>query len=253
MPVNSLISSRASTSLKPRRSAVVATSLALLLASACNQNAEPVKPKGPSAQEIEQRLLRISEAALAARPAPDATVQPWTRLAAVLPDAIGKLTASAPATGHTDTIGTQISKASRSYVVDKQTATIEVMDVARAPSVMLAFLLQQSAAKDPSAATEDGSKVTATNVGVLPALTRYAPTAREGHVTVAVANRFIVELRLSPTPNIEEAARIAGALPLEAIAALASPTVKTGEPPTATPAAVPAPAQAIPDLNQDAP
>lgn len=251
MPVNSSTNSHAFKNPSPLHVRLAAT-LALMWLSACNSSAEPAKPTGPSPQEIEQRLLRISETALAARAGSEPPAQPWASLAAVLPDAIGKLTASAPATGHTDTAATQISKANRTYVADGQTAEVQVMDVARAPSVLLAFLLQQSASQQPNAVAEDGSKITSTNVGQHPAITRYASVSRTAHVTIAVAKRFVVELRLSPTPSIEEAARIAGALPLEAIAALATPPVTAGEPQATTPT-LPTPSRAPADVDPDSP
>lgn len=204
----------------------------LPLVFACAPNASP-EAKGPSADEIQSRLLRISESALAAKKSADKPALPWETLATMLPDSLGTVTATGAATGHVDATTTHISKAKRSYSHAAQAVKIELMDVTRAPGVMLAFMLQRGAVQRPAVPTGNPAVVTpappaesiheATSIGPHPALTRITPATQESVVTLALTQRFVVEVRVTPSTTATDATRIAAALPLSAIEALAVP------------------------------
>jgi len=249
MPVNSSISSRACSKTASNHNAfgnnafgnrlsrnaamLVASVMCLCLtASACSSTKAPPKKEGPSAQDLEQRLRRISEAAIVARQATEFPLCPWEKLASTLPDNVGRLVAVGPAAGHTDDDATLMSKATRGYVADGQAVTLELLDSAHSPSVLMAFMLQHAAtAQNRDSKSDSGEELKATRIGEHHALTRFNAKSREATVQVMVAQRFLVELRLTPGDNANEALQVASALPLDAIAALDPRTAEPSDAP----------------------
>lgn len=232
MPVNSSISSRACNKTASDSSAyrnplgrnawviVASVTCLCLTTSACSSSKVP-KKEGPSAQDLEQRLLRISEAAIVAKQAAESPLCPWEKLAATLPDTVGRLVAVGPAAGHTDNDATLMSKATRGYVTEGQAVTLELLDSAHSPSVLMAFMLQHAAtAQNRDAKSDSGEELKATRIGEHHALSRYNARSREGTVQVMVAQRFLLEVRLTPGDNANEALQVASTLPLDAIADL---------------------------------
>lgn len=245
MPVNSSTSSHASN--KSARSNRASNSndsavqrapqvlwpLMCLLAAACSSGKDAPKQAGPSAQELEQRLLRISEAAIVSKQATDSPLCPWEKLATTLPDTLGRLVAVAPATGHTDDDTALMSKATRAYAAEGQTVTLELLDAAHSPSLLMAFMLQHAAtAQNRDTKGDQGEELNATRIGAHHTLTRYNAQSREASAQVMLAQRFLIEVRLAPGDNENAALQIASALPLSAIAALDPRAAEPSDAPT---------------------
>lgn len=232
MPVSSSTNSRVFNS--PKNTAFALSCMTLYFAfcatlcttlAACKGN-EPEVQQGPTAQDIEERLKRISEAAIVAKQSASVPVIAWESLAALLPDSLGKVTATAPASGHYDADGTRLSKTTRSYALDDAKIEIDLMDSVRASGVMLAFALQQAAAQRQTAAQKQPTaetNVIAANVATYPALVRMNTTTQEATVTLALAHRFLIEVRVAPTDSAQTALLIANALPLATIVGLIPP------------------------------
>lgn len=237
MPVNSSISSRACSKTASNHNVLgdsayrnIASRFAWVLVasltglclniSACSSSTEP-KKEGPSAQDLEQRLLRISEAAIIAKQAAESPLCPWEKLATTLPDTVGRLVAVGPAAGHTDNEATLTSRATRGYAAEGQSATLELLDSAHSPTVLMAFMLQHAAtAQNRDGKNDSGEELGATRIGEHHALTRYDVRSRKATVQVMVAQRFLLEVHLTPGDNANAALLVASALPLDAIAAL---------------------------------
>jgi hypothetical protein len=175
--------------------------------------APQVDPKNPLAalQQLGQQLGQAFGAK-----GGQGTVVNWRSLEPFVPAKIGDWAADGEVRGSTGGLGgLQASTVSRRYTSGERRLRVKIVDTTASPFMRAGFAFAQGMNQDSSEGIKKGIQVSG-NTGIL----EWSKGSNRSKVAVLVADRFLVDVSVSPAANAEEASAIAGQLNLSGLAAV---------------------------------
>jgi hypothetical protein len=142
----------------------------------------------------------------------------WRQLAPLLPEALGDFKAKGELDGSTKKMGGfEVSEVKRRYDAGGRELRVEITDATahallRAPFAMVAMIEEDSTAGFKKGKT----------IGGHPGVVEWKEKSKQGNVSLLVAQRFVVNVRIAKAQSSDEAETIASALKLDELAALAT-------------------------------
>jgi hypothetical protein len=202
-------------------------------AAAAEEAARAQIPEGTDPAVAQQQIeMAKGIAAMKAMAGGGGPVVSWRLLAPLLPEAILDFKAKGELDGSTKKVaGFEVSEVQRRYQAGERNLRLEITDASshaflRAPFAMVAMVEEDSS---------EGFKKGKT-IGGHQAIVEWKEKSKNGSVSMLVAQRFIVHVRLDDARSSEEAETIAAALELDELAKLATAAPAAAEPEKPAPA-----------------
>jgi len=169
-----------------------------------------------------------------ALPPPSGTPLPADSLQQKLPDTLAGASPTGPATLHRLPLanGGVMTMVRRTYKQDGREIEVDLGDALHAPVPRQLVVSQQGTAR-----RSEQSIFLGESVNGQPALVQWHGPSKTALAHLVIADRFLVNLRVSPADDEKPARDAAKALPLDALAAFAKAQPGSGEQPSAEPAA----------------
>jgi hypothetical protein len=186
----------------------------------CNRDDSPTPTAQPAtAQPSGRRVIDL--------PAGDPVSA--EKLSKLLPREVGGYRAPEPSQHRTEKLSTGGRRpvAHRDYQRGEDELQVELTDTHHAPAVRAIMTLRRAGRSG------SGEEVRPGEVRGFPALMRYHGPSRTAIVSVLVADRFLLNVKLLDVPDVQPALDVAGSIDLAAIARLAPPSGSATEMPAA--------------------
>lgn len=168
----------------------------------------------------------LKEVEVALTDAPKAPVVNWRELAPFLPDELAGFTAAKDLKGKTAALGTmKATTVKRPYTQGDRKLRVEIVDTSLAPVLRVGFATWKAYSEDSTEGIKKAVKVDGHQ-----ALLNWRKRRSKGEITVLVAGRFMVKVRLKPSKKPEDVIAVVRKMDLAGMDKLAKKAIKEKKP-----------------------